>query len=78
MSISNFDLTIMAQEVARILPAPPSLTESTILRLPVVLKERGHRSRSAHYQDVKEQLFTPSVRIGARAVGWPAYEVALF
>jgi prophage regulatory protein len=47
----------------------------TILRLPVVLRERG-RSRSAHYLDIQQGLFTRPVSIGARAVGWPSDEVA--
>ena len=47
----------------------------TILRLPVVLRERG-RSRSAHYLDIQQGLFTRPVPIGARAVGWPANELA--
>ena len=47
----------------------------TILRLPAVLAERG-RQRSSHYLDIKQGLFPPPVRIGARAVGWPAAEVA--
>ncbi len=47
----------------------------TILRLPQVLSERG-RSRSSHYADIKNRLFTPPVSIGPRAVGWPAHEVA--
>lgn len=47
---------------------------TTILRLPVVLTERG-RSRSSHYQDIKEGLFTHPVQIGLRSVGWPANEV---
>lgn len=47
----------------------------TILRLPAVLKERG-RSRSAHYLDIQNGLFTQPVAIGARAVGWPTTEVA--
>ena len=47
----------------------------TILRLPVVLSERG-RSRSAHYLDIQQGLFTRPVAIGLRAVGWPAAEVA--
>lgn len=46
-----------------------------ILRLPAVLRERG-RSRSAHYLDIQQGLFTRPVAIGARAVGWPADEVA--
>lgn len=47
----------------------------TILRLPAVLSERG-RSRSAHYLDIQQGLFTRPVAIGLRAVGWPADEVA--
>ena len=47
----------------------------TIFRLPAVLRERG-RSRSAHYLDIQQGLFTRPVLIGARAVGWPAGEVA--
>ena len=47
----------------------------TILRLPAVVRERG-RSRSAHYLDIQQGLFTRPVAIGLRAVGWPACEVA--
>lgn len=47
----------------------------TILRLPAVLRERA-RSRSAHYLDIQQGLFTRPVQIGLRAVGWPAAEVA--
>lgn len=47
---------------------------TTILRLPAVLRERA-RSRSAHYLDIQQGLFTPPVQIGLRAVGWPASEV---
>ncbi len=47
----------------------------TILRLPAVLRERA-RSRSAHYLDIQQGLFTAPVPIGARAVGWPADELA--
>jgi hypothetical protein len=39
----------------------------TILRLPSVLRERG-RSRSAHYLDIQQGLFTRPVAIGLRAV----------
>ena len=45
-----------------------------IQRLPSVLEDRG-RSRSAHYNDIKEGLFTSPVLVGLRAVGWPDYEV---
>jgi prophage regulatory protein len=48
---------------------------TTILRLPAVLRERG-RSRSSHYLDIHQGLFTQPVTIGLRAVGWPASEVA--
>jgi prophage regulatory protein len=47
----------------------------TILRLPAVLRERA-RSRSAHYLDIQQGLFTSPVQIGLRAVGWPETEVA--
>ena len=47
---------------------------SAIIRLPAVLKKRG-RSRSAHYLDIQEGLFTRPVSIGSRAVGWPEHEV---
>ena len=45
-----------------------------IFRLPAVLKARG-RSRSSHYKDIDEGLFTRPVSIGDRAVGWPEREV---
>ena len=45
-----------------------------ILRLPAVLKDRG-RSRSAHYLDIQNGLFTKPVPIGSRAVGWPDAEL---
>ena len=48
---------------------------NTILRLPTVLHHRG-RSRSAHYLDIQQGLFTRPVAIGLRAVGWPASEVS--
>lgn len=47
----------------------------TILRLPSVLRERG-RSRSSHYLDIQNQLYTKPVLIGLRSVGWPSSEVA--
>lgn len=46
-----------------------------IQRLRPVLHERG-RSRSAHYLDIQQGLFTHPVQIGLRAVGWPSNEVA--
>lgn len=48
----------------------------TILRLPAVLRARA-RSRSAHYLDIQQGLFTHPVQIGLRAVGWPATELAM-
>lgn len=45
-----------------------------IVRLPQVLQRRG-RGRSAHYEDISKGLFTRPVHIGARAVGWPDYEI---
>jgi len=44
-----------------------------IQRLPAVLRARG-KSRSAHYLDIQNGLFTPPVKIGLRAVGWPEAE----
>lgn len=46
-----------------------------ILRLPAVLQARG-RSRSTHYLDIGQGLFTRPVSLGARSVGWPEHEVA--
>lgn len=46
----------------------------TIQRLRPVLHERG-RSRSSHYLDIQQGLFTCPVLIGLRAVGWPSREV---
>lgn len=47
----------------------------TILRLPAVKAETGV-SRSTHYLRIAQGLFTKPVSLGARAVGWPAGEVA--
>ncbi len=46
-----------------------------MIRVPEILIERG-RSRSAHYKDIQQGLFTKSVLIGRRAVGWPSNELA--
>ena len=48
----------------------------SLLRLPDVLRKRA-RSRSSHYLDIQQGLFTHPVSIGARAVAWPDYEVAI-
>ena len=47
----------------------------TILRLPAVKSETGY-SRSTIYLRIYEGLWTSPVKLGARAVGWPADEVA--
>lgn len=46
-----------------------------ILRLPDVLRERGE-SRSTAYARISDRLLTRPVKLGARAVGWPATEIA--
>ena len=50
------------------------MAQTILLRLPSVLHKRG-KSRSAHYLDIKNRLFTQPVRIGLRSVGWPSHEV---
>lgn len=47
-----------------------------ILRIEGVKVETGFRSQSSIYENVRKGLFTNPVPIGARAVGWPAEEVA--
>ena len=47
---------------------------ATILRRRQVEAETG-KGRSGIYEDIEDGLFTKSVKIGARAVGWPADEV---
>lgn len=47
----------------------------TILRLPTVKAESGY-SRSTIYLRISQGLFTKPIRLGARAVGWPASEIA--
>lgn len=47
---------------------------TTISRLPAVLRVRG-KSRSAHYLDIKQGLFTRPVKIGRRAAAWPDEEI---
>ena len=76
MFISKFPFGSMKETLDKIFPELPSLPESAILRIPVVLRLRG-RSRSAHYQDIDDRLFTRPVAIGARAVGHPAIDVVV-
>jgi len=45
-----------------------------ILRLPL-LKIHTGKSKSTIYVDIKQGLFPPPVKIGARASGWPASEI---
>jgi prophage regulatory protein len=47
----------------------------SIMRMPAVKAETGHRSHASIYNAIREGLFTKPVRIGARAVGWPSGEV---
>jgi prophage regulatory protein len=36
---------------------------------------RRRKSRAAHYRDQKQRLFPQGVKVGKRAVAWPAHEV---
>jgi len=47
----------------------------SILRMPAVKVETGHRSHASIYTAIRAGLFTKPVQIGQRAVGWPATEV---
>jgi prophage regulatory protein len=47
----------------------------SILRMPAVLAETGHRSHASIYNAVRNGLFTKQVVIGERSTGWPASEV---
>ena len=46
-----------------------------ILRLPAVKSDSGY-SRSTIYLRISQGLWPSPVSLGARSVGWPAYEVA--
>jgi prophage regulatory protein len=48
----------------------------SILRMPAVKAEMGHRSHASIYNAIKAGLFTSGVAIGQRAKGWPSDEVA--
>jgi prophage regulatory protein len=48
----------------------------SILRMPSVKMEMGHKSHASIYTAIREGLFTVPVPIGQRSVGWPDYEVA--
>ena len=47
----------------------------SILRMPAVKAETGHRSHASIYTADKLGLFTRPVPIGQRSVGWPDTEV---
>ena len=47
----------------------------SILRMPAVKAETGHRSHASIYNAIKAGLFPKPVPIGTRSVGWPCYEV---
>lgn len=47
----------------------------SILRMPAVKLETGHKSHASIYEAIKVGLFTKPVPIGQRSVGWPDYEV---
>jgi prophage regulatory protein len=47
----------------------------SILRMPAVKAETGHKSHASIYTAIKAGLFTKPVQIGERSVGWPDDEV---
>lgn len=47
----------------------------SILRMPAVKAETGHRSHASIYNAIRAGLFTKPVPIGERSVGWPDDEV---
>ena len=47
----------------------------SILRMPSVKVEMGHRSHASIYTAIKAGLFTKPVPSGQRSVGWPSNEV---
>ncbi len=47
----------------------------SILRMPAVKAETGHRSHASIYNAIKVGLFPKPVPIGQRSVGWPDTEV---
>ena len=47
----------------------------SILRMPAVKAETGHRSHASIYTAIKAGLFTSGVAIGQRSKGWPSDEV---
>ena len=41
-----------------------------------VKRERGNKSRTSVYNDVRDGLLTPPIAIGPRSRRWPDYEIA--
>lgn len=52
-----------------------ALTINAILRMRAVLDARGIE-KSQQYLDIQGGLFTPPIKLGAKAIGWPQSEVA--
>lgn len=52
-----------------------ALTINAILRMRAVLDARGIE-KSQQYLDIQSGLFTPPIKLGAKAIGWPQSEVA--
>ena len=48
----------------------------SILRMPAVKAETGHKSHASIYTAIRAGLFTKPVSIGERSAGWPDYEIA--
>ena len=47
----------------------------SILRMPAVKAETGHRSHASIYNAIRDGVFTTGVAIGQRSKGWPSDEV---
>jgi prophage regulatory protein len=47
----------------------------SMLRMPCVKRETGHRSDASIYKAIRDGLFTSGVAIGVRARAWPDTEV---
>jgi prophage regulatory protein len=47
----------------------------SILRMPAVKAETGHRSHASIYNAIKNGTFPTGVAIGQRSKGWPSEEV---
>ena len=47
----------------------------SILRMPAVKAETGHKSHASIYNAIRAGTFTKPVPIGQRSVGWPDYEI---